>query len=58
MGLIKNRVRKAFALYHQGDLAGCIRELVDCADRSVCYQFHRTIMDSEVEECLKEDGLA
>ena len=49
MGIIKERVRRAFRLYKAGDLRGFVQELVDCADHSVKAQFHRDIMDAEIE---------
>ena len=49
-GIIKERVRQAFRLYKAGDLRGFVQELVDCADHSVKAQFHREIMDAEIEK--------
>jgi hypothetical protein len=50
MGILREKIQKAFSMYKSGDFKGFVRELVDAGD--VRYQFHRDIVDAEVEEQL------
>ena len=52
MGILKERVRQAFSLYKAGDFKSFCKALVDCGD--VRYQFHRNIVDEEVEKQLEK----
>lgn len=52
MGILRKKVQTAFNLYKAGDLKGFARALVDAGD--VRYQFHRDIVDDEVEKELNK----
>jgi hypothetical protein len=52
MGILQERVRQAFSLYKAGDFKAFVRALVEAGDCR--YQFHRDIVDSEVERQLSE----
>lgn len=51
-GILRRKVESAFNLYRAGDLKGFARSLVDAGD--VRYQFHRDIVDDEVEKQLNK----
>lgn len=52
MGILREKVRKAFDAYRAGDLKTFAHGLVDAGD--VRYGFHRQIVDEEVDKQLSE----
>lgn len=52
MGILKDKVRKAFDAYRAEDMRGFAIGLVDAGD-AARYEWHRRIVDEEVEAQLK-----
>ncbi len=52
MGILREKVKKAFDAYKAGDLKTFAHALVDAGD--VRYGFHRQIVDEEVDKQLSE----
>lgn len=52
LGILREKIQKAFSMYKAGDFKGFVKALVDAGD--VRYQFHRDIVDAEVEEQLNK----
>lgn len=51
MGILQDRVKKAFDKYRTGDFEGFVKDLVDVGD--VRWGWHRGIVDAEVERQLE-----
>jgi len=54
MGIIADRVAKAFKLLEDGKFNEFVKELVDCADYSVHSSGHRKCMDEALDKELAE----
>jgi len=52
MGIIADRVAKAFKLLEDGKFNEFVKELVDCADHSVHSGQHRSVMDDALNKEL------
>lgn len=52
MGVLQDKVGKAFDKYRAGDFAGFVKGLVDVAD--VRWGWHRAIVDAEVARQLRK----
>jgi len=55
MGILIDKVRKAFERYDKGDIPGFVRGIADASD--VRYAGHRNIVDDEITKCLIERKL-
>jgi len=49
MGVIADRVAKAFKMYKAGDIKGFVKEIIDTADYSVHSSTHRAALDKAID---------